>query len=419
MKAECGTHSFSLNQRRLWCTEIFFEDPFAGVDEPLLSCIEASGSGSCSVAGELDGRLGKVEKLEAGTGALIEELDKGGRPRAIALDGEDNLYVGDRVFPYRLIKFDSEGHKVSQFGAGQVIGEPTGNALAVDDGTQTLYTASSDSAEAESVVQAFAIPPPGPAIDDERAEDIQPTTATLAAALNPEGHKTEYHFEYGTTNGYGQSSEAKTLEAEGSPDEGYEQRQVSAELKELIPATTYHFRLVAGDSSNPSCPETGEECTVEGPDATFTTLPAVGIGAQWASELAARSATVNAELDPLGAEDAKWWVQYGEGEAFDRESAHEPLTGPGKRQVALSGLEPGRTYGYRFLAEGAQDKTPYTVTGPPHSFTTQRSGLGFSLPDSRAWEMVSPPDKHGGEIDTRFDGEGQIQAAAAATPSPT
>ena len=409
LEAKCGTHSFSLNKGG-FSHQIFFEDPFAGVDEPLLSCAKASGSGSCSVTGEADGKLGKVEKLEAGTGAVAEELDKGGRPRAIALDGEDNLYVGDVTFPYRLIKFDPEGEKVSQFGAGQVVGEPLGNALAVDEGAQTLYAASSRSG-AESVVQAFAIPAPGPAIEDQRAEDVLPTTATLAAALNPEGHETEYHFEYGASESYGQSTEARTLEAEGSPDEGYEQREVSAALKELIPGTTYHFRLVAGDSSNPSCPETGEECAVEGPDATFTTLPAVGIGAQWASEVAARSATLNAELDPLGAEGAKWWVEYGLGEAFDRESAHEPLSGPVERHVALTGLAPGTTYNFRFVAEGAHDGTTYTVLGAARSFTTQRGGLGFSLPDSRAWEMVSPSNKHGGEIDTRGGGEGQIQAA--------
>ncbi|HEX5592947.1 MAG TPA: hypothetical protein VFX35_06335 [Solirubrobacterales bacterium] len=62
--------------------------------------------------------------------------------------------------------------------------------------------------------------------------------------------------------------------------------------------------------------------------------------------------------------------------------------------LQLSGLESGTTYHYRVVAENALGITK----GPDRSFSTDRLGLGFEPSDSRAWEMVSPPDKLGGEI---------------------
>ena len=89
--------------------------------------------------------------------------------------------------------------------------------------------------------------------------------------------------------------------------------------------------------------------------------------------------------------------------------------------VPLAGLQPATTYHYRFAAEdereveeGAKTLTrSFTVHGEDRTFTTQPATLGFSLPDSRAWEMVSPPDKHGGRIAPPDPAVGgQFQAAA-------
>ena len=89
--------------------------------------------------------------------------------------------------------------------------------------------------------------------------------------------------------------------------------------------------------------------------------------------------------------------------------------------VPLAGLQPATTYHYRFAAEdereveeGAKTLTrSFTVHGPDQTFATQPATLGFSLPDGRAWEMVSPPDKHGGRIAPPDPAVGgQFQAAA-------
>jgi hypothetical protein len=72
----------------------------------------------------------------------------------------------------------------------------------------------------------------------------------------------------------------------------------------------------------------------------------------------------------------------------------------------LPPLQAATTYHYRVVAENSLGVT----AGPDRTFTTQIRGLGDSLSDSRAWEMVSPPDKHGGLL--RSSADGLVQAAA-------
>jgi DNA-binding beta-propeller fold protein YncE len=67
-------------------------------------------------------------------------------------------------------------------------------------------------------------------------------------------------------------------------------------------------------------------------------------------------------------------------------------------QFAVTGLQPETTYHFRVVAENSASTEPGPSIGPSMTFTTQTSGLGAVLSDSRAWEMVSPPKKFGGTI---------------------
>jgi len=365
--------------------------------------------------------LAGIRKLEAGTGALLETYEATNNPKTVTLDEADNVYIGHctvagscvandgTVFGiYRFVVYNPAGEQISQFGKGQVIGDPVQNALAIDDAAGTLYVASGRGGEDNSVVQAFPLPEPGPLPENQHTENLLPTTVTLAADLNPEGHETEYHFEWGTSESYGESTPVETLGVEE-----FDAEAVSAELEELIPETTYHFRLVATNHCNNA--EPAEECTVAGPDTSFTTKPAVAIDAQWASEVAARSAKVNAELNPLGVA-GQWWVEYGASAAYGSETAHQNLPasfGDIVVGATLTGLAANTTYHYRFAASDERDGTPYTVHGEDRHFTTGVSGLGFSLPDDRAWEMVSPPQKYGALIVVPDPTTGGVYRAAA------
>lgn len=360
--------------------------------------------------------LAGIRKLEAGTGALLETLEGANNPRTVTVDAADNVYIGHCVTtsfncasdPYRFTVFNPAGEKVSQFGVGQVLGTPGStnqgaNALAIGESAAALYVASSESAD-KSFVQRFPIPEPGPLVENQRAEDVLPSTATLAASLNPEGDETTYHFEYGTDDSYGQSTPQVTL-----PSSGFNAETVEAPLSELSPGTTYHFRLVASSECEPST-----QCENAGPDTTFTTRPAVGIEAQWATDVAATSAALHAELDPLGVAGS-WWLEYGTapcsgGGCEQTAKAALPATfGAIEVGAVLTGLAPGTTYHYRFAAEDERDGDIHIVHGEDRGFTTQLTALGFALPDERVWEMVTPPNKFGGVLWAAD--EGTIQAA--------
>jgi hypothetical protein len=76
----------------------------------------------------------------------------------------------------------------------------------------------------------------------------------------------------------------------------------------------------------------------------------------------------------------------------------------------LTGLKAATAYRYRVVVTAAT-----SVFGATAALTTQEAtASAFSLPDNRGWEMVSPADKNGGEIQGaggNFNG-GTLQAAA-------
>ena len=149
----------------------------------------------------------------------------------------------------------------------------------------------------------------------------------------------------------------------------------------------------------------------------------MAVEAQWASEVAARSATLHATVDPLGGTEGRWWIEYGTSPAYGHSTEAKvlpPTFGELPLASAFSGLEPATTYHYRFVGSDEREveeggktvKRTFTSHGPDRSFTTQLAGLGFTLADSRAWELVSPAQKHGAAIAVGAGGEGHMQAAA-------
>ncbi len=327
-----------------------------------------------------------VQKLSS-SGVELETLDVTGSPyRALALDGTGNLFVASRPAiesPAVFREFDAGGNLVAQFGAGAVFGAAGPSGIAVGDGAAALYSASeSFTAGGEYAAQIFPLPEPGPLVSNQRATNLQPTGATLAATLDPEGHETTYRFEYGTDESYGSSTPLGSLPA------AFVDETVEANLSGLLPATTYHFRLTAEDS---------EGRVTDGPDQTFITPPAVLIENESATDLSAEAATLEAELNPLGV-PAEWWVEYGSGGTY---GASTPKAGLGAAatpipvSIRVSGLTPGSLFHYRFVARDEREGVVYEVHGEDRTLTTQPAGAVFALPDGRSWEMVTPLVKPG------------------------
>jgi hypothetical protein len=87
------------------------------------------------------------------------------------------------------------------------------------------------------------------------AVDISPNAARVTGALNPRGLVTTWYFQYGKTKSYGTRTTAQDA---GS---GNGRVPVGAQLVNLTHKTTYHYRLVATNSSG----------TTFGNDRTFKT----------------------------------------------------------------------------------------------------------------------------------------------------
>jgi beta-xylosidase len=96
-----------------------------------------------------------------------------------------------------------------------------------------------------------------PTVITGAASDITSTSANVNGTVNPNGRRTTYHFEYGTTTAYGSRAPASDAVAGSSRTD----QPVSTTLTGLLAGTTYHFRLVATNSKG----------TSYGADATFIT----------------------------------------------------------------------------------------------------------------------------------------------------
>ncbi len=104
-----------------------------------------------------------------------------------------------------------------------------------------------------------------PSVSEEFVTGVASDGATLHGEVDPGGAATTFHFEYGTTPAYGQSTpESGSV---GSDDAGH---AAIAHIQGLQAGTTYHYRIVASNSVAPG--------GVDGPDHTFTTQTVGGEG---------------------------------------------------------------------------------------------------------------------------------------------
>jgi hypothetical protein len=120
------------------------------------------------------------------------------------------------------------------------------------------------------------------------------TTATVTGAVNPGGLTTSRYFEYGTTTSYGSKTASVSI---GS---GTANVDVSATLRGLVPGSTYHYRVVATNSTG----------TSRGADGLFATAAAPGVVTGAATGVTPTSATLNGTIDPNG-RSTTWFFEYG------------------------------------------------------------------------------------------------------------
>jgi hypothetical protein len=265
--------------------------------------------------------------------------------------------------------------------------------IAVDAETGNVYVAQLSNHQIEVWGPAAIFPEPVTGV----ADSIGPNSATLNGTVNPNGVAlTECFFEYDTVPyAQGEAPHGKTAPCEPNAEgvgSGSSPVAVQAEISGLEAGQTYHFRLVVA-SANTSEPVAGE-------DEAFLTLGA-SIKDEAASLITATSARLSAQVNPNG-EETTFVFEYVSQAQFE-DSVYAEATvvpdppgavgsGSGFKEVGvqLLGLQPDTTYHFRIVATTPNGTAP----GPDRTFTTFATNPNL-LPDGRAYELVSPPQKIG------------------------
>src|SRR5207244_4200454 len=135
------------------------------------------------------------------------------------------------------------------------------------------------------------------------ASSLTQSAATLNATVNPNGASvSDCHFEYGSSSSYGSSAPCSSL-----PGAGTSAVAVSAQIAGLSADTTYHFRIVAGNSGG----------TGSGADQSFSTPPIPSTTLfRSASSLTQSAASLNATVNPNGASVSDCHFEYGSSSSY-------------------------------------------------------------------------------------------------------
>ncbi len=217
-----------------------------------------------------------------------------------------------------------------------------------------------------------------PVITNTTTVSVTRTTAVVSASINPQGATSTYHVVYIDQDGYeaavaegavdpyakGGRTETHTIEQENSPQE------VSTEIKELRPGTSYDYALVAENTVG----------TATGPNVALVTSPPTPPLASTnpASEVGLSGASVSGAVDTRGLPSlARFEIGTTESGGSLVPPASFTSTAPGvlALTVRFEHLQPSTTYYVRMVAEGA-DGAGY---GAWQSFTTAALPLTLSI----------------------------------------
>ena len=210
--------------------------------------------------------------------------------------------------------------------------------------------ATSDGGTSHGADQSFTAGS-APSVTTTAASSVSTTGARLNGRVNANGRSTSWHFEYGTSAGYGASTPSH------SAGSGTGTTSVSASLSGLAPGTTYHFRLVASNSSG----------TTAGADQTFTTV-ATPVVATGSAGVGVTTATLNGTVDPKN-HTTTWYFEYGTTTGYgSRTPGQRADANTGSRAVSagVANLAPGTTYHFRIVATSSTG----TSRGADVAFTT-------------------------------------------------
>jgi hypothetical protein len=192
-----------------------------------------------------------------------------------------------------------------------------------------------------------------PVVITNLASFIASFSARLNGSVDPHGLSTTVYFEYGATTGYGLTTSPQTKT-------GDTYQNVTANINGLAANTTYHFRIVAMNSSG----------TRRGSDRMFTTLNATGapvVITNPALNVASHSATLKGWVDPHGLSTMVHF-EYGTTTGYGLPTPMQTKTGNNYQNVSanIGGLTGNTTYHFRIVATNSSG----TRRGSDRTFRT-------------------------------------------------
>jgi hypothetical protein len=249
----------------------------------------------------------------------------------------------------------------------------------------------SNTALATSTPVSFTTPIPPEAPITQPATEVTGTSARLSGILNPNAsaENGSYVFSYEASDSECRGENRESAPPGGASSSGAQGEAVTTAVSGLLADTTYTFCLVSFNSVFEPA---------EGTRETFTT-PAIAptVSDEQAEPGGAGSATITTEINPNGL-PTTYHAEYVTEAQFAAhqwaEATSVPLSDAGlpalKTSIpvtqVLTGLEPGTTYEFRFLATSSLGAVP----GAAASFTTLTAVASSSaLPDGRVDELVS------------------------------
>ncbi len=197
---------------------------------------------------------GSVRSVTSTSATLTGTVDPNGRPTTWYVDYGTSTKYGSRTAP-------------RSAGSGTTATSVSTRVSKLTPGRLYHYrvVATSDAGTSRGADRMFSTGGP-PLVRTGAAREIGTTTARLTGSVNPQGRRTTWYFEYGTTTRYG--SKTPTSPA-GS---AFGEQAVTAPILGLHTTSLYHYRLVAKNDLG----------TTGGADLTLTTTGVtLAARAQW------------------------------------------------------------------------------------------------------------------------------------------
>jgi hypothetical protein len=224
-----------------------------------------------------------------------------------------------------------------------------------------------------------------PTVSTLAATSITTSSAQMNASVNPNSASTTAYFQYGTTTSYGNNS--------GSLSGITTSENIYSSWTGLSPNTTYHYRVVAYNSTG----------TSYGGDASFTTAPLPPTAQTTAAtSITTTTAQLNGNINGNGVWGTVYW-QYGTTTSYGYTTPSGDM-GPtaGSGGYAVSSLSPNTLYHFRVVAVSSGGTTygsdmtfttavqpaPTAQTTAATSITTTTAQLNGNINGNGVWGTV-------------------------------